>query len=159
MATTTPGAIRDVIIARIEALTPPTYSQNQYVPHRDDKLSLRRWALANPAASLRRFNVETPGETSPMEVTTATLEQVREEFEIVIAYANTNRFNGRQGLIDAISTDLRFIDYYAGTTGFSVTPTSNATIISKQYRREGDDADPVWFGVIPLEVVYWRAAL
>lgn len=156
MATTTPAAIRDVIIARIEGLTPPTFGANLYIPHREDRLDLRAWAAANPSACLRRFAVETRGDTAEVEVTMVTQEQVRETFEIVIAYPDSNRFGSRQGLHDAIASDLRHIDYYAGTTGFSVTPTSNATIISKQYSRERDGA--VFFGVIPLEVVYWRAA-
>ncbi|MBK7823417.1 MAG: hypothetical protein IPJ61_20740 [Tessaracoccus sp.] len=156
MATTTPAEIRTVIIARIAALTPPTHGANLYTAHRDDRLDLRAWAAANPLGCLRRFDVETRGDTSSPEVTMVTLEQVRETFDIVIAYPESNRFSGRRGLDDVIASDLRHIDYYAGTTGFSITPTSNATIISTQYSREQDGA--VWFGVIPLEVVYWRAS-
>lgn len=156
MATTTPAAIRDVITARIEGLTPPTFGANLYRPHRHDRMDLRAWAAANPAACLRVFAVETRGDTAEVEVTMVTQEQVRETFEIVIAYPESNRFGTLQGLHDVIASDLRHLDYYAGTTGFSVTPTSNATIISKQYSREQDGA--VFFGVIPLEVVYWRAA-
>lgn len=156
MATTTPAAIRDVIVARIEALTPPMHGANAYRPHRQNRVRLRTWAAANPAACLRVFAVEPRGDTAPFEVTMATQEQVRESFDIVIAYPSDHRFGTLEGVDDVIASDLRHLDYYAGTTGFSVTPTSNATIISKQYAREEDGA--VWFGVIPLEVVYWRAA-
>lgn len=157
MAVTTAGAIRDVIIARIESKTPPTNGQYPYVPHRHDRMSLRRWASANPSACYRHFSVEYRGDTEPVEVTDAVIEQVRGTFEIVIAYPNNNRFGNRLGLHDEMDSDLRHIDRYAGTTGFSETPTSNATIISQAHAREDGDDEPVWFAVLTLSAAYKRA--
>lgn len=155
MATTTPGAIRDVIIARIAGLTPPAPLTPRYVAHRaDNAIDLRTWAVAQPAAGLRRFDVETMGDTSDAEVTTGISEQVRETFEIAVAYQANNRFTDGRGLDDVIARDLAYLTKHAGTLGFSATPTSNATIVSGTHRRERIGG--VVLGVIPLSIVYWR---
>lgn len=156
MTTTTPGAIRDIIIARIAGLTPPLHSRDRFVAHREE-VAIRDWAAKSPAAALRRFTVETAGDTSDPTVTAVTIEQVSESFDIVIAYPSTARFADRLGLNDVIASDLRHVTYHAGTAGFSITPTSNATIVSGAFRREVDFPGVV-FGVIPLTVTYWRSA-
>lgn len=154
MSTTTPGAIRDIIIARI-AGTPPTLPPSpRFVAHREE-LALRDWASANPAACMRRFTVEMLGDTTDPVVSSTLLERVGETFEIVIAYPASARFANRLGLFDVIAGDCRLVTYYAGTNGFSVTPTADAVIVSESWRRE--ERPGVVFGVVPLAVSYQRA--
>jgi len=114
MSVATPGAIRDAIIARVASLVPPMHSSVRYVAHREE-IDFRRWADANPGAALRRYTVETIGDTTDPVVSSTLLERVTESMELVVAYPNDARHRNRLGLHDAISSDLRYLTYHAGT--------------------------------------------
>lgn len=157
MATTTPGAIRDAIIARIAGLTPAAPATPAFIAHRDEQVGLIEWSGKNPTACLRRFDVERAGGPRGVEIATGTEEHVRFDLRIVVAYPATQRFVNGRGLADVMDADLALILRYAGTLGFSVTPTSNATIVDDGW--DFDRSVPgVVFAIAPLnDIAFWRS--
>jgi hypothetical protein len=153
------ATIRPLIIARVEAATPtveaavglPPVGRRRFAGPQD----FRSWAAANPTACLRRFDVETPGDTDEVAVSSVTHEQVTESASIVVSYPRDNRYGGRNGLLDTIAADMTVLDDAAGTRGFSVNPIA-ATIIASDHEREEPDDAAVTFAVIPLRITYWR---
>lgn len=161
MTTTTPGAIRDVIIARIAGLSPSSPTSPRYIAHRDEQSNLITWASKNPTACLRRFDVERVGGPRGVVVTPgANSEAVSGlEMRIVVSYPASQRFVNGRGLDDVVDADMTLIlgSSGAGTIGFSVLPTSNATIVD-----DGWDFDRSVPGVVlaisPLRIEnFWRA--
>lgn len=160
MAFTTPGAIRDALIARVAALAPALESRTRFTVWREDG-DFRQWAVGAAAACLRRFTVEVAGDTSPPEVSSTVFERVRETMAIVVAYPDTLRQGSRKGLDDLIASDLERITYYAGTNGCAITPLIadvGLVVVSGTHRRERDATSGVVFGVIPIDVSYLRSA-
>ena len=152
------ATIRPLIIARVEAATPTVEAAVGFRPWVDDAAGpqdFRSWAAANPTACLRRFDVETPGDTDEVAVSSVTHEQVTESASIVVSYPRDNRYGGRNGLLDTIAADMTVLDDAAGTRGFSVRPIA-ATIIASDHEREEPDDAAVTFAVIPLRITYWR---
>lgn len=58
---TTAAAIRDAMIAIVEALTPATHAGDRFHAHRE-LMPIREWAEANPGACLRRFSIRALGQ-------------------------------------------------------------------------------------------------
>lgn len=154
ITTTTIGAVRAALYAQIAALTPTTLSASPYVAHRDDAGPLRQWATANAPAAFRRFEISSLGNRAPASVSLPLAELARETLEIVIAYTVSNRAGGMRALHDVVAADLRQIDYHLGTT--RATAVEGATVTSRGYSRTV--APGVVYGVIPVDVDYWRAA-
>lgn len=160
MAFTTPGAIRDALIARVAALAPAIEPRTRFTPWREDD-DFRRWALGAAAACTRRFAVETSGDTSAPSVSSTVYERVGESMAIVVAYHDSLRQRSRKGLDDLIADDLERITYYAGTNGCAITPLIadvGLVVVSGTHRRERDPTSGVVFGVIPIDVTYLRSA-
>lgn len=154
ITTTTIGAVRAALYAQISALTPTALSASPYVAHRDDAGPLRQWATANAPAAFRRFEIASLGNRAPASVSLPLAELARETLEIVIAYTANNRAGGMRALHDVVAADLRQIDYHLGTT--RATAIEGATVTSRGYSRTV--APGVVYGVLPVDVDYWRAA-
>lgn len=154
---TTAGAIRDALIARIAAIAPTIDPRQRFEPWREEE-SIRTWAERTSAGCLRRFTVEAPGDTTAPTVSSTLYERVRETMAIVICYPDTLRRANRHKLEDLIAADLQLINYHAGTAGCSITPIitgAAVAVVSGTWRREVEYPGVV-FGVIPLDVSYVR---
>lgn len=154
---TTAGAIRDALIARIAAIVPTIDPRQRFEVWREDE-SIRTWAERSAGACLRRFTVEAPGDTTAPVVSSTLYERVRETMTIVVCYPDTLKRGSRHKLEDLIAADLQLINYYAGTAGCSITPIitgAAVTVVSGTWRREVEYPGVV-FGVIPLDVSYVR---
>lgn len=155
--TTTAGAIRDALIARIAALTPTIDPRARFEAWREDD-DIRAWAERAPAGCLRRFTVEAPGDTAAPIVSSTRYERVRETMAIVVCYPATLRRGSRHKLDDLIAADLTLVNYHAGTAGCSITAIitgAAVAVVSGTWRRESEIPGVV-FGVIPLDVSYVR---
>lgn len=158
MTTTTPGAIRDVIIARIAGLTPPAPLTPLFVAHREE-MEIVEWGKANSSAALRRFTVDTLLDSDNPETTDAIDERVPDEsMDIVMLYGANNRFGERKSLADVIAADKAHIRHHAGMEGFATYATTApaATVLSRG-RDVVERVGPIWIVTIPLRVSYWRA--
>ena len=127
-------------------------SAGPFLAYRGERVSLRSWAPANVPACLRRYEV-TPVVTTPAVESQPDRERVRTTYEVVVSYPRDNRFGDLHYLDATIAADLYAIDYYVGQTG---TPPAASSVISRSQRREY--APGVVFGVLTIDVEYWRAA-
>jgi hypothetical protein len=153
---TTGAAIRDAMIALVEAITPSTHAGDKFIAHREVQ-PLRDWAEANPGGCLRRFSIRSTGQPRPAPVSTTLVEETSDTFEIVVAYPT----DGRQGedwlldLDDAIESDQTSIHKTIGPPGYA-SLTATATVIHEDpFTRE--DGSPVTFGVIRYRVDWYRS--
>lgn len=97
---TTAAAIRDRIIALIEALIPRELAGDRFVVFRDDDdADFQPWCEANPQAAFRRFQVRDLAPDRPAQVSNMDVEERMVTFTIAIAYPQTARA-GRLGARD-----------------------------------------------------------
>ena len=164
MATTTPGAIRDVLIALIAAATPDAYAERFRAYDEDETKadSFVAWAEANPASALRRFSIMFEHDvTIPDVCDGVTGERVRQTFRFEIAWPNTNRNGSRKGMADTIAMDMRKARGTIGYAGFPLTYAQHGslcTVLSEtpdSVQRLG----AVTIGSFDLTVEYWRVLL
>jgi hypothetical protein len=154
---TTGAAIRDAMIALVEAITPSTHAGDKFVAHREVQ-PFRDWADANPGGCLRRFSIRSTGALTPPEATNTDIEWVSTDFACVVAYP----VNGRQGedwlldLDDVIEADLRAIEHRIGTNGYAnyAQQTAGATVTTTGTAREEGGA--VVYGVLELHAGFYR---
>lgn len=162
MAITTPGAIRDVLVALIAAATPDAYAE-RFRAFDEDALKaddFATWAEANPAAALRRFTVTFDHDVSIPDVCDAvTGERVRQTFRVEMAWPNkSNRYGSRNGMADTIAMDMRKIRGTVGYAGFPLTYAQHGSLCT--VLSETPDliqrGRAVTIGTIALTVEYWR---
>ena len=138
--TSTVEAIRDRIIAVIEALTPAADSRVRFRAFRPEAgQDFQDWAEANPTAARRRFYVREVGtdQEPPVSDTLAELRTVT--FTILVAYPRTSRDgtaqpDSRDAVIDA---DRGQIQDHVGQHGREnfYPPDHDATWIGGDYAR------------------------
>jgi hypothetical protein len=116
---TIPASIRDRAIAVIAGLVPNTLLGVPFVKHRNERDGdFVKWATANPAAALRRFQVRQSGDEGPP-VTNTDTEERRLKLTITVAYPQTARF-GRDNALDrddVITEDYKQLDFAIGLYG------------------------------------------
>lgn len=161
MATTTPEAIRDRMIAVIEALTPVSDSGVRFRAYRNEGgANFQAWAEANPAGARRRFQVRTAGSTSTPPVSNTDVEEHQVEVTITVAYPQTGRDGRGQALDrdDTADADAFQIDRACGMLGKAsfTSPHADATWIEgvPRDRIVGDACD---FIEIVYVMIYKRA--
>ena len=158
MSTTTPDAIRNEIEARILAIV-PLIEGVRFTAH-EYQADIRPWARGKASACLRRVSVRHLGRVKPPDVSDAVREHVSAPFEVVVAYARDMRFRSLVGLDKVVNSDMTQIEQEVGTNGFATYATSTpaATVLSLEgFTVEDDEGVPVVFGVLPLDVRFWRA--
>lgn len=125
MALSTAAAIRDRIAVLIEAITPDVLASDLFLRHRDEG-DFRAWVDANPAASLRRFQVRAMTGREEVIGSTGTYERIRREFDVLVAYPVDNRARATYegGALastdDLIESDFRQLEYSVGQRGNSI---------------------------------------
>jgi hypothetical protein len=159
MTTTTIAEVRDEIVRRIRDLIPLVHERTRWIEYRGD-LEFRTAMSKNPGGCERKFIVRSSGAVQPPDVSDGVRERVRTELEVVIALPAT----WRQGkhlidVDDVLESDLAQLDQEVGTNGFATyaTTTPAATVMSNEPTRREEDLPGVVFGVLPLQVVFWRA--
>lgn len=159
MAITTPGAIRDVLVGLVKALTPDLHSRERYILW-NEGVDIRAWARAKAAACLRRFSIRFRGDTSVPLACDGNNELVRQFFDVVVSYPITGRFGGTAyGIDDFITSDLHQIRGVVGYAGFPHAYPQHAELclILSPSSDHIEFENAVAFGVIELEIEYWRA--
>lgn len=127
MAVSTPGAIRDRVIALVTALTPTDLAGDRFRVSRDtDDAAFRASCLAAPQACLRRFQVRQQGKRGTPVVSNVDVARHPLALTIIVAYPNTHRYGAAAGRDrdDVIDEDIRRLDYVCGIYGranFSTT--------------------------------------
>jgi len=125
MALTTAAAIRDRIAVLIEAITPAVLAADAYLRHRDEG-DFAAWADANPAASLRRFQVRAMTGRDEVVMSTGAYERIRRDFDVLVAYPVDNRARASYeggalaSVDDLIESDFRQLEYAIGQRGNSI---------------------------------------
>ena len=87
---TTMDAIRDRMVACIEAITPKILAGDKFHAHRDE-VALDDWSKASATAALRRFEVLPEGDEDTPGVTNCDLEERHQRFKIRVLYPTTSR--------------------------------------------------------------------
>jgi hypothetical protein len=121
---TTVEELRDHIIALIKALVPTVHSDTGFLPFLDDDGDdFVAWALANPAAALRRFQVRDSGDDEWPDITDTQVEYRFVTFEILVAYPQTARFTSDDGAgrdrDDARRRDQLLLEQSVGLNGYT----------------------------------------
>jgi hypothetical protein len=159
--TTTIELLRDYIITLIQAITPTVHSGVRFTVAPDELAAdFRAWAEQNPQGALRRFQVRDTGKRIPPDVSNTTVEGRFVEFEILIAYPQTNRFgiNAARDRDDAAEADEFLIEQQVGMNGyanFTGASVPNAAWINGQFdpRVLGAGVD---FVLMRATYRYWR---
>ncbi len=161
MPTSTPEAIRDRMIAVIEALTPTSDVRVPYRRYRNEGgANFQGWAEKNPTAARRRFQVRTAGRTTTPAVSNTDIEQHEVEVTITLAYPQTGRDGPDQALDrdDTADVDQFQIDRACGMLGKAnfFSPYPDATWIEgvPGERIEGETCD---FIELRYVMIYFRA--
>lgn len=153
-STTTAAAIREFVADSVAGLVAfPSFRR-----HRDGE-DFRRWAEANPAAALRRFQVRIMRTDEAPDVSNTSHETGIADLELVIAYPVSAR-HGRDNALDrddAAKADHDAIETAIGRRAWSgfIGTDHDAEWLSGEYKRErGRSVD---FLVITQRMRYRRA--
>lgn len=120
MALSTASAIRDRVRAVIALVDPVNLTGTRFRDSRSElKGDFRVWAEANPAGCLRRYQVRDTGDADLPVVSNTDMESRIVEFEILLAYPQTNRAGADNALDrdDVIDEDWREINFNVGLCG------------------------------------------
>lgn len=120
MAFATPEAIRDRIIALIEAIAPTSLTADKFRVSRDEaSADFRAWSEQNKTACLRRVQVRNPGARTIPLVTNHDAARHELTLNVLIAYPNTHRYGvaAARDRDDVIDEDFRKLDYAIGIYG------------------------------------------
>lgn len=120
MALATAEAIRDRIIALIEAFSPTSHSADKFRASRNEYgADFADWCERNPSAAWRRFQVREVGDDETPETTSGIEERVRVQYEITVAYPQGHRAGPANALDrdDVINQDWLKINYAIGIYG------------------------------------------
>ena len=166
MATTTPGAIRDVLISLVVAATPDAHTQERFRAYDEDASGaddFRAWADANPTACLRRFSIMFRHDVEIPDVCDAvTGERVRQTFDLEIAWPNkSNRYRDAKGMADVIAADMRKLRGTVGYAGFPLTYPAHGSLctVLSESRDLVSRGRAATIGSLELTIEYWRVLL
>jgi hypothetical protein len=134
---TTVAAIRDRIVACIEAITPEMQASPRFRAYRQEGPGdFVAWAEQQPAAALRRFSVRSFAAPTEPSVSNTDVERVRVVFEVSIAYPQSHRYGAQNALDrdDVAQDDRDLIRNAIGLNGGAnfVSPYPPATFIESQ---------------------------
>lgn len=146
-SSTTRGAIRDRIVAVIEATVPSRLPNDRFRNHRDDA-DFDDYIATHPGAARRLFEVRDDGRAETPRISNYDIHELEARFLIRIAYPKTGRDGARWGKDrdDAAELDVLAIDYAIGITGrqnFTVTDGADAIPMGVVTRREIDRVNDV----------------
>ena len=147
---TTPGAIRDAMIALVAAIDPATHGHQPFRAHRE-QMDFREWAEANPSSCLRRFSIMFTGDREAPLVTNGLVEEVSETVDVLVAYPNDSRHGVKPGtsVADVATSDIRQIHHALHVAN----SPAGATVLRLADSR--DISGPVTFAVIRYRVDYF----
>lgn len=159
---TTPGAIRNRMVALITAIVPALHAAQRFAQYREQS-PLADHAEQNPSACLRRFSVRSGGDTSQSLVTDHVVERVEESIVVQVTYPLDWRHNGASpggvqllGLDDLIASDAKQIEAAIGVPSADSTLKLLATIF-RPGEVERETAGPVVILTIRYRVEYARS--
>lgn len=162
MALSTAAAIRDRIAVLIEAITPDVLTADAFLRHRDEG-DFRAWVDANPAASLRRFQVRAMTGRDEVIGSTGTYERIRREFDILVAYPLDNRARasyegGALATVDdLIESDFRQLEYSVGQRGNSIGNYQDIATVAATVEDYDPDGAPVRIARKTLTIEFMRS--
>jgi hypothetical protein len=155
----TAAAIRNRVIALLEAITPTSLAGTPFRGYRNEgDADFEAWAGKNPSAAFRRVQVRQVGEEDPPLVSHVTEERVRLKLEARIAYPQTHRYGDKNGLSrdDVIAEDWLKINRAVGIYGRgNFSGTHDCTPLGAVKSREA--AGPIDYLVVALEFEYVRS--
>ncbi len=159
MTTSTIAAIRDRVITVIAGLTPTSLSGNKFVKHRNEQGGdFMAWAVANPQAAFRRFQVRDMGNDEPPATSAVDVEERQATLQIIIAYPQTNRTGPDAALDrdDVMDQDWGKIDLAIGMCGKAnfTSPFADATPLGASSDRISEEKCD--FLVITQAYIYQR---
>lgn len=151
---TTPGAIRDAMLALVVAITPATHAGQKFVAYREQLPGHRTWSNANPASCLRRVSVDNDGSQAPPTVVSSDTIETSETFTVTVSYPIDSRHGVKPitSVKDLIESDRNQIQHALHVAN----SPAGATVIALGDEIEWTEGDPVAFGVIRYRVDYYR---
>lgn len=160
MATTTVEAIRDRMIALVQALTPTKLAANKFVVERAE-LDFRDWAEQHPGAAFRRFSIRDTGDSLPADVSNTDVERRVVTFEAVVAYPHNSRTGPVPALdrLDCMERDQHQLEDTIGMRGYGNFTSENADCswIKEGSTTSREDGAAVSFLVLRLAYSYHRS--
>lgn len=120
MALATQEAIRDRVYSLIESPTPSLLATPKFLRYRNEGgADFQAWSEANPASSLRRFQVREVGDDDPPDVSNSDLEAVELKLQITVAYPQTHRYGSANAMDrdDVMNADWLKINAAIGMYG------------------------------------------
>lgn len=130
-AATTAHALRDQIIALIDALVPiatPNAGGNRFAHYRNEgDGDFMEWAGTFPNASFRRFQVRDIGRDQPPDISNGDVEARYVTFRVLVAYPQGSRTGPLNTLSrdDMMSSDQHQIEHTIGLAGYGNFPTAS----------------------------------
>ena len=170
-ATTTFEAIRDQQVRTIRDISPALVSDLAFHEYRGDDGNLLEWALANPQAATRRFDVIEIDAGFPPEVTNLSVEFTTITEQVVVAYArqmggqaSTSTqavwHNKRRDIYDMIRSDRDLIDGKSGIglSGYVSNYVSGQhRTIRTAYEIIDEEDSPVLFSILTYQTEFYKA--
>lgn len=159
MGLATEEAIRDRVIALIEAIAPTSPAAPAFRRYRNEgKGNFRAFAESEPTGALRRFQVRDRGDDGVPAVTNMDFDRRELVLEVTVAYPQNSR-TGSDGALDrddAMNADWKKIEYAIsiyGRANFSAGHDCTPTGATKSIDRDG----LVDFLVIVARFEYFRS--
>jgi hypothetical protein len=162
MALSTAAAIRDRIAVLTEAIVPAVLPADLFLRHRDEGPFIE-WVLANPGASLRRFQVRAVTGRDEVIATTGAFERIRRDFDLLVAYPIDNRSRSAYegGALastdDLIESDFRQLEYAIGQRGNSIGNYQDIATVYATTENYDPDGAPVRIASKTLSIEFTRA--
>lgn len=153
---TTLGALRDRARELVAAIAPVYLAGDAFIEYRNELAGdFRAWALANPAAALRRYQVRDAGAGEPPTMRNNELETRRDVLEVLVAYPQTQRYGAAAALArdDVMASDQVLLERQLGVQGYAnfTGASPNATIVGLEVDRQVLDGIDLLVMTITLE--------
>jgi hypothetical protein len=149
---TTAAAIRNAMLLLVKAITPATHAQQKFDLYREHS-DFRANMLEHPASCLRKVSIRNLNDRGAPAVTTGSVEEVSETFEVVVAYPMDGRHGSKfvTSVDDVISSDINQIHHVLHVAN----SPAGATVLRLTDDREIDEQAGVVFAVIRYRVDYY----
>lgn len=162
MTVSTAAAIRDRIATLVEAITPTVLASDPFLRHRDEG-SFFEWVAANPAASLRRFQVRAVTGRDEVIMSTGAYESLRRDFVVAVAYPVDNRARATYegGALastdDLIESDFKQLEQSIGQYGNSIGNYQDIATVAATREDYDPDGAPVRIARKVLTIEFTRS--